>query len=213
MIVAVDGPAGVGKSTVSRIAAQRTGMMYLNSGNVYRACTSAALCAGVNPEDDCAVLNAAYSAEIFFRNGRIHVDGHDVQDSLHSDSIDEWVARHAAITPLREHVIRIVREMTENKNAVIEGRDIGTVVYPTAPLKIYLDAAIEVRALRRFKQGTSGKSLEALIENIRMRDSLDVTRQDGRLQIAKDAVYIDTSYLTIDEVCDRVVELILEYQE
>ena len=210
MIIAIDGPAGVGKSTVSKNVSQTLGIFYINSGNFYRAITYGHLAAGADPKNADALVATAKSANISIVEGRIHLDGEDVEDQLHSDAVDAWVAQHSAIVAVRHIVNRKIREVTKGLNAVIEGRDIGTVVYPDADLKVYMDADVEVRAERRFYQGTSGKTLDELKENISMRDRIDKNKQEGSLRLAEGAFYLDTSHLTIEQVCDKVVRKIHE---
>ena len=212
MIVAIDGPAGVGKSTISKRIAERLGFVYINSGNFYRAISFAHLDSGKNPEDPEAVVETAKRADIALEAGRLHLSGRDIEDLLHTDSIDAVVAQHSAIVEIRHVVNDFIRSLTAGLDAVIEGRDIGTVVYPDAGMKVYLDASPEVRAERRFFQGMSDKSLEELAENIRMRDRIDRNKKEGSLKIAEGALYLDTSHLTIEEVCERVVRKIHDYR-
>ncbi len=210
MVLAIDGPAGVGKSTVSRRIAEKTGMFYLNSGNFYRAVTLSALEKGVDPEDEKKIIETAEQSSFEIKNKRLHLDGRDVEDLLHSDAVDEWVAQHSAIVPVREIVNRNLRRIARNMDIVVEGRDITTVVFPDADVKIYLDASIETRSDRRFRQGVSGLSREEHLERIKMRDSIDKNKPVGSLTIHKDAFYLDTSDLTIDEVCEKVSQKIRE---
>ena len=210
MIIAVDGPAGVGKSTISKMVAERLGMVYINSGNFYRAITFAHLKEGKDPKNEKSLVKTAENIELTLENGRLLLFGQDIETFLHSDDVDAWVAQHSANISIRRLVNRIIREATHTVDAVIEGRDIGTVVYPDAALKVYMDASVEVRAKRRYLQGTSGKSLEELEGNIRMRDGIDKNKVEGSLRVAEGALYLDTSYLTIEEVCERVVRKIHE---
>ena len=129
-------------------------------------------------------------------------------DRLHTDDVDSWVSQHSAIVPVRRIIVDLLRKVTEGLNVIVEGRDITTVVFPDAEIKIYLDASVDVRALRRYEQGTSGKTLEALKTNIEMRDRIDSSKEEGSLMVSEDASYIDTSDLTIEEVCDKVCEII-----
>jgi CMP/dCMP kinase len=208
MIAAIDGPAGVGKSTVSRTCAQRLGFLYLNSGNLYRAVTRLHLDAGRDPHDEAHVLATATEASISLSGSRIIANGRDITDSLHTDDVDSFVAQHSAIVPVRHLVNDLIRRAVSGLDVIVEGRDITTVVFPDAPAKIYLDASIEVRARRRFEQRTSTLSLEELRRNIAMRDEIDSNKQEGSLKISSDAFYIDTSRLTIEEVCERVIGFI-----
>ena len=212
MIAAIDGPAGVGKSTISRQAASATGMYYLNSGNFYRVITLAVLEAGQDPEKDENVLKIAENADIQLQDGIITLNGSEVESELHTDKVDSWVAQHSAIVKVRHIVNRILREVVGNIDAIVEGRDISTVVFPNAEVKIYLDASVEVRAQRRFEQGVSKKTLEELRSNIEMRDQIDKNKELGSLTIPDNAFYLDTSHLTIDQVCERVVRKIQDIE-
>jgi cytidylate kinase len=208
LIVALDGPAGVGKSTISKRCASEAGFLYLNSGNIYRAVTRIHLDLRRDPESESELIKTATDAVIGLSDSRVIANGVDVTDTLHSDDVDSWVAQHSSVIPVRHIVINIIRDATRNLDVVVEGRDITTVVFPDANLKIYLDASIEVRAQRRFLQGTSTKTLDELRANIAMRDKIDSNKQEGSLKIALDASYIDTSCLTIEQVCEKVSALI-----
>lgn len=210
MIIAIDGPAGVGKSSVSKAVAKELGIFYINSGNFYRAITYAHLGAGKDPKDQELVVETAHSAKMSLIDGRLALSGTDVEDDLHTDRIDAWVAQHSAIVEVRHIVNQTIRNVFPSVDAVVEGRDIGTVVYPDADVKVYMDASVEVRANRRYLQGTSGKSLEQLRESIQQRDHIDRNKEEGSLKIAEGALYLDTSHLTIEEVCERVLRKIRE---
>jgi cytidylate kinase len=209
LIVAIDGPAGVGKSTVARRTAEAAGFRYINSGSFYRAITLAVLKRGVNPESLPSVLAAARASRLEMRDGSMILDGRAVDDQLHSDSVDSWVALHSTIPEVREIVNQRLRDVVDNDNVVVEGRDIGTVVFPDAQVKIFLDADVSTRAARRHDQGTSRLSLEEVELAIEQRDLVDRSKPEGRLVAAHDARHIDTSLLTIEQVCDRVREAIL----
>jgi len=204
MTIAIDGPAGSGKSTIARMLARALGFAYVNSGNLYRLLTLAALRAGKTSRDAQAVLDTARRARIEYRDGRHYLDGEDVEDILHSAEVDSQVAQVSAIPALRDIVNAQVKAIAGRRDSVVEGRDMTTVVFPDAKVKIYLDASPEARARRRFAQGTSGASLEAIAENIAMRDAIDRGKSTGALRIAVDAIVIDSSDLTLNEVYDKV---------
>jgi cytidylate kinase len=209
MVVAIDGPAGVGKSTVSRRCAETAGFLYINSGSFYRAITLAVLDRDLSPEDPAAVLSTARSCRLDIRDGRLLLDGRDVEDRLHSDSVDTWVAAHSSIPEVRTIVNRRLREIAAARDVVVEGRDIGTVVFPDADVKVFLDADVATRAGRRHEQGTSTLTLPEIEKSIQERDLVDRNKPAGRLAAAVDALRIDTSLLTIQQVCERVAEAIL----
>ena len=208
MIVAIDGPAGVGKSSVSRRCADRLGYLYLNSGNIYRAITRLHINSARDPKDSQLVLKTASEATITLSGSRIIANGVDITDSLRDDDVDAWVAQHSTIVPVRRIVNDLLRTATSGLDIIVEGRDITTVVFPDARLKFFLDASIDIRASRRYEQGTSSLSLDELKQNIAMRDEIDRNKAEGSLKISPDACYIDTSRLTIEEVCERVIRLI-----
>lgn len=208
MVVAIDGPAGAGKSTIAKKIAKHSHMFYLNSGNFYRAITFSALQNGVDPLDETKIIDEAKKCSLSLDNGRMHLNGVDIEDELHTDAVDRWVAEHSAIVAVRHVVNKKLREVSNDIDVVAEGRDITTVVFPDADLKVYLDATPEVRAKRRFDQGTSKLSYQEIVENIKKRDKIDKNKPFGSLTIAPDAFYLDTSDLTIDQVCDKVVDKI-----
>ncbi len=209
MVVAIDGPAGVGQSTVARRAAQKVGFLYINSGSFYRAVTLAVLRGGGPRDDPAAVLATARSCRLELVDGRLFLDGACVEDELHSDEVDRWVAVHSSIPQVRSIVNERLRGLAAGRDVVVEGRDIGTVVVPDAGLKIFLDADVATRAARRHDQGVSGMSRGEIERAIRERDEVDRNKPTGRLVAAPDARSIDTSHLTIDEVCATVAGAIL----
>jgi cytidylate kinase len=208
MVVAIDGPAGAGKSTVASLVAEQTDLFYLNSGNFYRAVTLKVLENNADPENEQEVIKSAENTAIEIREGRTFADGIDVENKLHTPVVDRWVSEHSAIIPVRHVVVQRLREVAQSLDIIMEGRDITTVVFPQAEVKIYLDADVETRVKRRFTQGIGDTSLDEIRENIIKRDKIDKNKAEGSLRIAPDAVYLDTSDLTIDQVCEKVVYII-----
>jgi cytidylate kinase len=213
MIVAIDGPAGSGKSTIARLVAENLGFTYVNSGSIYRAMTLRLLRLGVDPSDTKAVVETSREARIEYRGGRLFLDGIDVENELRSAPVDALVAQVSAIPPLRDIVNAHVRKIAGSTDAVVEGRDMTTVVFPDAEVKFFLDASVEARALRRYRQGLTDQSLEEIRKNIEMRDEIDRGKSVGSLKIAADAEYVDSSHLTIQEVYDKVYGKILQLRE
>ncbi len=208
MIIAIDGPAGTGKSTIAKILAERLGITFLNSGSFYRAVTLYLVRNNIpytNPDD---VVKIASELDMDYVNSHLILNGEDVEPFLHSDEVDAHAAQVSAIVPLRHIVNEKLRKITEKISVVCEGRDITTVVFPNADYKFYLDASLDVQAERRFKQGVSNLSLEEIKESIRKRDEIDKNKAEGSLKIAPDAMYIDTSHLTIEQVCEIIVNKI-----
>jgi cytidylate kinase len=209
MVVAIDGPAGVGKSTVAQRCAESAGFLYISSGSFYRAITLAVLDAESPPDDPAAVVAVARACRLELRDGHLELDGRSVEDRIRSDEVDTWVAPHSAIPQVREIVNRRLREIVGQGDAVVEGRDIGTVVFPEAEIKVFLDADVTTRAARRHEQGTSSLPLAEIEKTIIERDLADRNKPSGRLAAAVDALHIDTSLLTIEQVCERVRSAIL----
>jgi cytidylate kinase len=206
MVVAIDGPAGAGKSTVARALAERLGFRYLDTGAMYRALTWLAMKRGLDLGDAEALAQLARDQTVLFAEGdRVWIGGTDVTASIRSDRVDRMVpvvARHPAV---REVMRDRQRELGRDGNVVIEGRDIGTVVAPGAEVKVYLVADREVRARRRVAE-RPGIGEDALATDLRKRDAKDA----DRMQPAPDAIEIDTTSLEVEDVVDRIESLVRE---
>jgi cytidylate kinase len=211
MVVAIDGPAGVGKSTLAQWVSEKYGLLNLNSGSFYRAMVVKVLDDGVDANDPEAVASAAKDAEIELIDGRIHLNGMDIENRLRTDHVDQWSSIISTIVPVRHVVNGHLRRVAGTTDLVAEGRDMTTVVFPDAEVKIFLDADPAVRAKRRLDQGTSDMTLEELVNSIRERDRRDRNKSFGALRVAEDAVVVDTSALTLEEVYDKVSGLIETY--
>ena len=210
MVIAIDGPAGTGKSTIASMLAQKLNITFLNSGGFYRTLTLAILNASIDHsvDDELAIINFCKRQKIDYKDGRFILNGKDVTDELHNDRVSNNAAQISSIIPIRHLVNDMMREITKNISIVCEGRDMTTVVFPDADCKVYLDATADVRAKRRFDQGVSRQTLEEIKESIIKRDEIDKNKAEGALKIAPDALYIDTSDLTIDEVCAIILKQI-----
>lgn len=204
MVIAMDGPAGTGKSTIASIIAKKLNITYLNSGSFYRALTLALLEARVNLNDEKAILDFCGKQKLDYVSSRLVLNGKDVEDRLHEDEVSAHAAQVSSIPEVRHLVNARLREITKSLSIVCEGRDMTTVVFPNAEYKFYLDASLDVQAQRRFDQGVSKLSLEEIKEAIRKRDEIDKNKKEGALKRAPDAVYIDTSNLTIEQVCEII---------
>lgn len=205
MIIAMDGPAGTGKSTIASIIAKKLNITYLNSGSFYRALTLALLDAGIDLTNEAAVVDFCKKQSLDYNKSRLVLNGTDVEDHLHDDRVSKNVAQISAIVPIRHLVNDRMQEITKSLDIVCEGRDMTTVVFPQAEHKFYLDASLDVQAQRRFDQGVSNMSLEEIKEAIRKRDEIDRNKAEGALKRAPDATYVDTSNLTIDMVCEIIL--------
>ena len=208
MVVAIDGPAGCGKSTVAKIIADKLNITFLNSGSFYRGITLSVLRSGMQLDAQQEIVDFAQKLDIDYVNSRLVINGEDVEDLLHTDEVDAHTAQISSIIPLRHIVNEKIRHITKSLSIICEGRDMTTVVFPDAEHKFYLDASIDVQALRRFNQGVSNLSLEEIKEGIRKRDEIDKAKAEGALKIAPDATYIDTSDLTIEQVCEIIIRKI-----
>jgi CMP/dCMP kinase len=210
LIVTVDGPSGTGKSTVSRAVASKVGLPHLDTGAFYRAATLAVIRAGVEPGADDAVVDVVRSADLDQEEGKMFLDGDNVSREIRDPKVTAVVSVVAANPEVRRILVGHQRDWVgrHGGRAVVEGRDIGSVVFPDAALKIFLDARPEVRARRR--AGETGDDHVTVLEDLGRRDHLDSTRTASPLIVPEGAVIIDTSDLDFDEVVTQVVELVLD---
>lgn len=211
MVIAIDGPSGVGKSTVARRVAAQLGMAYLDTGATYRAATLAVLQAEVDLTDERAVLAQLGDHRIDYDEDGVLLDGQSVALEIRSAAVTAAVSAVSAFPLVRAEVVNMQRRWVADRNhhAVVEGRDIGTVVFPDAPLKIYLTATPMVRAMRRAGDAEAGgTSLQEVADALAKRDHADSTRTASPLRPADDAVIVDTGELTVDEVVARIITLV-----
>lgn len=208
MIIAVDGPGGSGKSTVSRELAERLGWLHLDTGAFYRAATLAVLRARVDLSVEDEVIGAVGVRTFVQERGRMYLDGEDVSADIRSMEVTASVSTVAALPDVREVMVSHQRAWVSGhgRDVVVEGRDIGTVVFPEADLKIWLSASVEERARRRALQ--TGEDPAVVMKELDRRDRADSTREVSPLVPAKDAIHLDTTGMTVDEVVDRIVYLI-----
>jgi cytidylate kinase len=208
MVIALDGPAGAGKSTVARAVAAALGFTYLDSGAMYRCVALAALERGVDPDDGERVGALARSLRIELDGGRVALDGRDVGAAIREPGVTEAASRVSVHAGVRDALVARQRELIGAGRYVAEGRDIGTVVSPDSPLKVFLTASEEERARRRAAE--TGEDAGAVLAAQRERDRRDETRELSALRPADDAVEIDTTGLSLDQVVERVVALARE---
>jgi CMP/dCMP kinase len=217
LVIAIDGPAGAGKSTVARALAMRLGLAYVDSGATYRAAALKVLEAGVSPGDPEAVIRlmAHTRIQVLAREGdwRVLLDGRDVTGLIRTPEVTLAAAQVSRLPEVRKKMVALQRNLVAGSGVVMEGRDIGTVVFPDAPIKIFLEADPEERARRRLNQEqTDGRraSLKQTAEEIRRRDQLDAERKISPLLAASEAVQIDSTHLTAQQVVERILKLARE---
>lgn len=208
MVIAIDGPAGAGKSTVARAVAAEIGFTYLDSGAMYRCVALAALEAGESLDDGEGLGVLAEGLEIGFDGPRVLLGARDVSREIRTPAVTGAASRVSVHQRVREALVDRQRQLIATDNYVAEGRDIGTVVSPEAPLKIFLTASDEERARRRAAE--TGEDLEVVLAAQRTRDARDTEREHGALRPAADAVELDTTGLSLDEVVGRIVTLARE---
>lgn len=219
--VAIDGPASSGKSTVAKIIAKRFGYVYCDTGAMYRSVTWAALENGIDVSDTKQVIDLARRIKITFEPGqpdqRVFVDGHEVTKDIRTEKIAANVSAVAAIPEVRAQMVEQQRQIAQAGGIVMDGRDIGTTVLPDAQVKVFLVAGAHERARRRYEEnlqkGLATQSLDELEAAIKLRDQKDSTRKVSPLTQAKDAILIDTTSLTIDQVVDEISALIKKNQD
>ena len=217
-IVAIDGPAGSGKGTVTKEIAKRMGLINLDTGATYRCVALASLKHGIKLEEEDKIVSLIDDLDIEFKYDkddfiRVYLNGEEVTSEIRSFEVNQIVSPISSIVRVRLKMVDLQRKMAEGKDVIMEGRDIGTYVFPNADVKIYLDADVEERAKRRFNENQEkgiDVSFEDVLENIKKRDENDKHKEIGSLKIAEDAVIVDSTKLSIEEMADAVEKIILE---
>lgn len=212
-IVAIDGPAGSGKGSITKIIADKMKLSCIDTGAMYRCVTLDMINKGINVEelDKVKDLLEKINIELKDDEGKVFLNGEDVTDKIRSNEVNKMVSHVSAIREVRLKLIDLQRKIAKDKDIIMEGRDITTVVFPSADVKIYLDASVEERANRRFKQNQEKgieSSYDEILESIKMRDYNDMHKDFGALVQAEDAIYIDSSNLTIKQVTDKIIKII-----
>ncbi len=211
-IVAIDGPAGSGKGTIAKRIAEKYNLIDIDTGAMYRCIALKALQEGVKLEEEEKLIQISETVKIdLTEDGQVFLDGVDVSTDIRSKEVTAMVYPMSSIKEIRLNMVKLQRKMAEGKRIIVEGRDITTYVFPNADVKIYLDASVEERAKRRFKEMQEKgieTTFEEVIENIKQRDEYDKNKEMGALMIADDATVVDTTDYDIDEVADIVSKII-----
>ena len=211
-IISLDGPSGAGKSTVAKLVAKKLGYKYLDTGAMYRAVTLFFLNKNVNIQNDNEIISAISDLKISFdNNNKIYLNDVDVSEEIRSIKVVNMVSKVSSISAVRKSMVSLQRAIAENDNYVVDGRDIGSVVFPLAKYKFYIDASVDIRAKRRYEEEIQkGKNItfEEVFDSIKKRDEFDSNREDSPLVVPKDAIIIDTTNMTIDEVVQKITDVV-----
>lgn len=216
-VVAIDGPAGTGKGTITKLVSEELGLINIDTGAMYRCVTLDMINKGIKLEETDKIMKLLDTINIDMKNVegnlKFFLNGVDVTTEIRTQKVNDLVSQVSHIPEVRKNMVNLQRKMAEGKNVVMEGRDIGTNVFPNADVKIYLDATTEERAKRRYKQEQAQStdiSYEEVLKNVMFRDKNDKNSSVAPLKQAEDAILIDTTNLTIPEVKEKVIEIIKE---
>ena len=209
--VAIDGPAGAGKSTIAKLVAKNFDLMYINTGAMYRDVALKATKNGLNPNNIDKICNLISNMEMHFENDDLILDGVNIQSEITMPEISSIVSAYASIPEVRKMLVKLQRDMSKKYNVIMDGRDIGTVVLKDSPFKIFLTATPEERAERRYNE-LKARNIECsyneILEDIIKRDHIDSTRETDPLRKADDAIEVDTTGLNIEQVTEKISEYI-----
>jgi CMP/dCMP kinase len=210
-VIAIDGPAGAGKSTIAKKLAVRIGYTYIDSGAMYRALTLKVLREEIPMKELDSIISLAVKTDIDFRNNSIYLDGKLADEEIREENVNRNVSYIAAIPAVRKLMVELQRRISKNKNVVMDGRDVGTVIFPSAYVKLYITASVDERAERRYNE-LKQKGFDAEIQDIKAqiekRDFIDSTRDDSPLAAAEDAVIIDTTGEGVEEILKDIISII-----
>ena len=216
-VVAIDGPAGSGKGTITKLVGEKTGLINIDTGAMYRCVTLYMLRNNIKLEEIEKINKMLNNIDIEFKKENdtetVYLNKEEVTKEIRSKEVNEFVSQVSHVVEIRENITNLSRKVAERKNVIMEGRDIGTNVFPNADIKIYLDATPEERANRRMKQNEEkgiDMSYEEVLKNIKFRDNNDKTSKVAPLKQAEDAIYIDTTDMTIPEVVEKITNIVVE---
>ena len=216
-VVAIDGPAGSGKGTITRIIAEKTGLVNIDTGSMYRCVALEALRKNISSDNENGIKEILENIDIKLINNngiqRVLLNGEDVSKDIRTPEVDSVVAKFAAVKVVRDKLTPMQRKIGEETDSIMEGRDIGTVVFPKADVKIFLECSLEERARRRYKQNQEkgiNESYEEVLSSIIERHKLETERKIAPFVKAEDAILVDSTNMTIDEVVNRILEIIKE---
>lgn len=215
-IITIDGPAGSGKSSVAKRVAQELGFVHLDSGAIYRAVTLFLLQRSVSPSDVSKIEECLKELDLKVKDQQIYINGENVTEAIRSPQVDEMVSLYSALPVVRKYLLTLQRELQDGEDLIAEGRDMGTVIFPDADLKIFLKADAKTRAIRRWKELMERGvdiAFDDVYYQIIQRDEKDSNRELSPLIPAEDAIILDTSDLTLDEVVERVIKLVKDHVE
>ena len=211
-IVAIDGPAGSGKGTIAKIISERCNLVNIDTGATYRCVALKALNNGLTVDNKKEIIEISKDIDIkFTQDGKVFLDGKEVTDDIRSKEVTSIVSPVSGIVEVRENMVELQRKLAGDNDVILEGRDITTVVFPNANYKFYLDASLEERANRRYKQNMEkgiDMSYEEIKESIKARDYNDMHKEVGSLTRTDDQVYIDSTNLSIEEVADIIIKVV-----
>ena len=216
-VVAIDGPAGSGKGTVTKLVGEKLGLINIDTGAMYRCVTLYMLRNNIKLDETEKIEKMLQEIDIQLKkeNGleKFYLNGEDVTKEIRTNEVNKLVSQVSHVVEVRENITNLSRKVAEGKKVIMEGRDIGTNVFPNANLKIYLDATPEERAKRRYLQNKENGieiPFEEILENVKQRDYIDSTREIAPLKKAEDAIYIDSSNMSIDEVVNEIKQIIIK---
>lgn len=216
-VVAIDGPAGVGKGTIAKVVGEKFNLINIDTGATFRCVTLEMLNKNINIDEEDKIIKLLNEINIEMKkvDGEefVFLNGKDVSLEIRTPKVNEFVSPVSTLKIVRENLLHLQRKMAEGKNVIVEGRDIGTTVFPNADVKIYLDATPEERARRRVKQNMEKGiecSYEEVLESVKNRDKIDSTRETAPLKKAEDAIYIDCTELSLEELSNKIFEIIEE---